>query len=602
MDRRRFYQGLLTVALVAFLAVLALKFRPKVDSPRPVALPGAGSGVSGTLTTTGFRYVQEEAGKTAFVLTAQKVTERGGESRDLEGPRLTLPGTSGETVLSGAQGLFDPTTKTLRVFGGGRLLRPDGWTALSEGFRMTPEGELVAEAEVTLSRRELQGTADLMRYDRETEKAYLEGHVRFQDTAGRRASCTRLMLDLAAHTGALSGPVAIETPQGRVDAPQGQIVLGPDNAVQEVHLGSPATGEGPAGRFRTDRLVLTAGPGGALERLSLEGAVRAEAATGEILETGRIALAPGPADRWAWSAPGALTVSKSGDRMEAPSGTGAAGGGRPFLAQLPGPVRGDGPSGRWSARRASVEGPVRTLEGEVEASRPGETLTADRVVIRADGSQEAFGHARGTRATKGAPQLRFRADHALAAPSGYPVALDGNVGVARELLTLVSPAATVKGPALAEATGGVLVRNTGPRGEETLRARKVVYDGDAALVTATGEARGDSQGYTLKAAEVRAFLDAAGNPERYEAQGAAELDGPARAASGDHLTWEPARQAGTAESQDGRAVVVQKNPYRRAEGPKVAFLGDAVTVSGATAGRRGYLESAPPAPRRPDGR
>ena len=51
-----------------------------------------------------------------------------------------------------------------------------------------------------------------------------------------------------------------------------------------------------------------------------------------------------------------------------------------------------------------------------------------------------------------------------------------------------------------------------------------------------------------------------------------------------------------------RAVVVQKNPYRRAEGPKVAFLGEAVTVSGATAGRRGYLESAPPAPRRPDGR
>lgn len=603
MNRRRMLQTALSVALVAFLTVVAFKFRPKVEGPRPVILPGNGQGVSAVLQTTGFRFVQETDGKTTFVLTAETMTERPGQGRELKKPLLAIPGTGGDTNLQGDDGLFEPTTRTLRVYGNGLLTRPDGWVAEASGFRMTPEGEILAESAATMRRPGLDGHADLLRYDREAEKASLEGGVRFVTSRGLACACSRLLLNLVAHTGALVGPVVFTGPQGRVESPNGRLVLDSGNNLKEVWLETPVKGEGPMGRFSATEMVLELS-GEAISRIVLMGAVRVETpGEGSVMETARLHLIPQPQDRWAWEAPQPVVLRRGADHLDAPSGKGGFGGGQPDRAELPGPVTGDGPSGRWRADRASLQGATQILEGDVRGVRPGERLEADKVVLKPDGFREASGRARGIKEIAGGESLRFVSDKAVSAPGGYPVTLTGAVHIVRGKASVAAPSAVIQDEQTAKARGGATATFLGPQGQETLAAPEILYAGAESRAQASGGAKGMARGYTLTAQEIEAFLDAEGQPERYLATGKGHLDGPKHQADGDTLEWVPAKEFGKATSLAARAWVVLKEPYRRAEGPVVTFEGDRVTVSGGNGGRRGYLETAPASPAgRKDGR
>lgn len=601
MNRRRMLQTALSVALVLFLALVAFRFRPKMEGPRPVALPTGGAGVSAVLQTTGFRHVQETDGKTSFVLTAETMTERPGQGRELKSPRLAIPGPSGETVLQGDEGLFEPATRTLRVFGHGLLTRPDGWVAEASGFRMTPEGELLAESAATLRRPGLTGKADLLRYSRDSEKAALEGAVRFDTNEAMACTCSRLLLDLATHSGTLVGPVVFTGPQGRVTSPEGRLILDEENALREVILTAPVRGEGPMGHFSATEMVLELS-GRQISRIVLTGVVRAETSgEGSVLETARLHLLPQNEGRWRWEGPQPLTLFRGKDFLKAPSGQGGFGGGQADRADLAGPVTGDGPSGRWRADRASLVGATQVFEGDVRGVRPGERLEADRVELRPDGSRVATGRARGVKNRSGEETLRFVANRAVSAPGGYPVALEGAVHIVRGEASVAAPTAVISDERTARASGGATAVFLGSQGQETLTAPDILYEGAHSRAKASGGAKGVARGYTLTAREVEALLDVEGRPERYLATGKAHLDGPGHLADGEAFEWIPSREFGKATSQTARAWVVLKEPYRRAEGPVVTFEGDRVTVLGGEGGRRGYLETTPPTGRT-DGR
>ncbi len=597
MDRRRLIQGMLTVLLVLFLLVLVVKFRPRQSAPRPVALPEPLQAAQGSLTARGFRFEQESAGKVAFVLTALSVTERPGEAKALQGPRLAFPTGGGETVIAGEKGLFDPATRTLRIWEKAALTRPDGWVAEAPGFRMTPEGEVLSEESVAIRRGTLKGRADLLRYQRDSQKAYLEGSVRFDDVAERSLVCSRLTLDLAAHRGDLAGPVALASPAGTLRAPGGTLILTPGNALRQVVLGTPAEGEGAEGRLRADSCALTLDDRGATELLALRGEVHlAGGAAGEEVRTALLEMRPGSDGQWRWSSPGALTVNRGADRLRAPAGSGLAGGGKPFVAELEGPVAGDGPSGRYDADRAKVEGAVRTLEGHVRGSRGGDRIEADRVRLNERGGSEAEGSVKGAREAAGAAPLAFRAARATAGPGGYPLELSGAAVVDRGAMHLEAPVVKLRDRQTAEAAGGATCLWSDPKqGDQTLTARTILYDGAARTARASGGAEGRGRGYLLRAKTVTAKLDAANRPVEYVAEGAARLEGAERDASGDRLAWRPAEKAGEAESEDGRAVLIQKSPYRRVEGARVSFKGRDVEVkTPSEGGRRGSMEADAP--------
>ncbi|MCI4397660.1 MAG: hypothetical protein JHC34_02365 [Acidobacteria bacterium] len=603
MNRRRFIQAILTVLLALFLLLLVIKFRPRTVSVKPLERPAMAVESGGSLAASGFKYVEERSGTVAFVVTADKVTERPGEAKLLFNARVSFPSPGGESVALGKQGLFDAQSHTLRLWDQAKIIRPDGWAATSPGFRLTPEGEIISEEAADLRRGSVEGRADLLRYQRDSQKAYLEGKVHFKDGAGREFSCQRLIADMVTHLGQITGPVTITGPEGTVKAPGGSLVFAGDNTIKAVTLEPAVRGEGPSGKMICDKLAMAMRPDGSIESLSLQGAVKLDSdASAQVVETALLSLRPKAAGGWDWESPGELAVSRKGDRLKAPSGKGTTGAG-PFTASLPGPVIGDGPSGQWSCGHAAVEGPVRSLDGDVKMARAEDTLWADHVTIQESGATEARGNVRGRRETKGSAPMTFTSQKASAAPKIYPLNLQGACVVTKGAMRLEAPSVLIKNKDSVEASGGALCLWSDPKsGERDLKAPFIAYYGLDRHVLARNGAHGTGDGYTIDADEVEALLDAENRVLNYTATGEAKLASNSRDASGDKLTYNPNDGTGQAESSSGRAVLVQKNPYRRAEGALVIFGEKSMSVHQGTSAARGVLEASVPKEKRPDGR
>ncbi len=602
MNRRRFIQALLTILLALFLLLLVVKFRPKSTVIKPVERPAVAIESGGSLAASGFRYVDENAGRVAFVVTAARVTEKPGEAKLLFDAKVTFPSPGGDSVASGKQGLFDAASHTLRLWDEARITRPDGWTATSSGFRLTPEGEVVSEEEAVLHRGAIEGRADILRYGRDSQKAYLEGGVRFNDGAGRKFTCRRLTADMKAHSGDMTGPVSVSGPDGTIGAPGGALVFSDDNTIRQVILEPSVTGEGPSGKMSCDKLVMSLKPGGGIESLALQGSARMEsAAGGQVAQTALLALRPKVTGGWDWESPGSLTVTRGKDVLEAPSGAGTTGSG-PFAASLPGPVTGSGPSGVWSCDHAYVEGALRRLEGNVKIVRGDDTLWSENATIQEDGSAQASGNVRGRREAKGAEPMEFTSQKALAAPKVYPLRLSGSCVVTRGSMRLEAPSIVIPNGEEAEASGGASCAWNGPKGKRLLTAPFIAYRGPEKLVLAKGGAHGTGEGYIIDASQIEARLDKENRPLRYVATGEATLVSDNQDASGDKLVYNPNDGTGQAESESGRAVLVQKKPYRRAEGALVLFGENSLSVQQGASSARGVLEASVPKEKRPDGR
>ena len=601
MNRRRFIQALLTILLALFLLLLVIKFRPKSTVIRPVERPAAAIESGGSLAASGFRYVDESAGKVAFVVTAARVTEKPGEAKLLFNAKVTFPSPGGDSVASGRQGLFDAASHTLRLWDDATIKRPDGWTATSSGFRLTPEGEVVSEEAATLRRGAIEGRADILRYERDSQKAYLEGDVRFKDRAGREFTCRRLTSDMKSHSGNMTGPVSVSGREGTISAPGGTLVFSGDNTIEKVILEPSVKGDGPSGKMSCDKLVMSLKPEGAIESLALQGSARMESEAGkQVAETALLTLRPKASGGWDWESPGPLAVTRLRDVLDAPSGTGTAGSG-PFTASLPGPVTGSGPSGNWSCDHAYVEGATRRLEGKVKIVKGDDTLWANSATIHEDGSAQASGDVRGRREAKGAEPMEFTSQKAVAAPKVYPLKLYGSCVVTRGAMRLMAPAIVIQNSEEAEASGGASCAWSGPKGERLLAAPVIAHKGAEKLVLAKGGAHGTGESYVIDADQVEALLDAKNRPQKYVATGEAKLTSDNQDASGDKLIYNPNDGSGQAESESGRAVLVQKNPYRRAEGALVLFGQDSVSVHQGASSARGVLEASVPKEKRHDG-
>ncbi len=603
MDRRRFLQAVLSVLLALFLLLLVIKFRPRTATVKPIARPAITVENGGSLTASGFRYVQESAGAVAFVVTADKVTENPGEAKLLSNARVVFPAPGGDSVASGNKGLFDASSHTLRLWDDAKLVRPDGWTATSSGFRLTPEGEMLSEEAASMRRGAIEGRADLLRYQRESQRAFLEGNVHFKDNTGHDFSCRRLTADMAAHSGQITGPVTVSGPEGTVRAPGGALLFANNNTLQAVALEPGVQGEGPSGRMICDKLTMAIRPDGAVESLSLQGSVKLDGEPGQqTVETAVVLLRPRTAGGWDWEAPGTMAVTRHKDVLAAPSGTGTLGSG-PFCASLPGPVTGKGPSGEWSADHAAVEGAIRRLDGAAKLVRADDTLWADHVTLQESGAAEAQGNVKGRRETRGGAPLTFASQKASAAPKVYPLRLEGACVVTRGAMRIEAPLIVIKSNQDAEASGGAVCRWNGPKASErTLKAPFIAFYGAKQTVLARQGAHGEGDGYTIDADEVETLLDAENRPLAYVATGGAKLASNSQDASGDRLTYHPGDGTGEAESESGRAVLVQNTPYRRVEGTRVLFGQKSVSVHQGASATRGVLEASVPKEKKPNAR
>ena len=599
MERRRLLQiSILALALI-FLLVLAFKFKPRLETPAPVPLPKPKSRAEGTLSAQEFRYIQQSGDKTDYVVTAEEVTETTQSQKLLTHPVVVTPLTGGrEDRATGSHGTLDVSTKAFRLFEGATI-ESGGWTCRSEGFRFTPEGEAVSEGPVTFTREDMHGQAELATYHRVRRLATLEGSVHLEGNEGRSMRCSKLTLDLEAHSGVLEGPLTFTSSEGSLTSPRGRITLTEDNRLRLLELAPPVLGTGPRGEVRSQRLRVEADNSGKPARYIFLQDVRLTGAPPDILRlaTQELSLDPGEKGAWTWKSPGALAFEGRGEKARASSGTGAFGSGAAPSARLAGPVRGTGDQGDFEGARAGLRDGAWTLDGEASLCRAADTLHADRITWRQDGSGEAEGRVDGTRQPPDHREpLQFRGNRARMATGGYPIHLEGDALVTSGTMALAAPRIQITAADRAEAEGGVsgLLQDK-EAGESRLLAETAGYDGPGKLAWGQGAAWAQGRDYTLTASRVEAHLDAQRRVERYEATGEARLVGKDYDGEGDRLLYTPATRSGEAFRKGRDAVVVQKEPYRRLSAPVVRFAPSrAETLAGGTPSRRGRLEGQAP--------
>ncbi len=613
MDRRRLLQFAFTAVFLLFLVLLLFKFRPKLEAPEPVDPRQVKHSPEGTLSASGFTYRQETAGKVEFTATAAEVTEGAGGLKLLTGPVIVMA--SGARAW-GKKGSLSESESTLRIWEDAHLAQPDGWTASSTGFRLTPEGEIVSESRTDLKRGDLTGGAELLRYHRQTLLAHLEGSVHFEQGL-KTMTCKAVDLNLKEHGGVMAGPVTLTAEQGTLTAPAGTLVLDEQNRLKSVELGSPATGDGPRFSCAGHAVVADFDDQGQLSRIHLAGDASvtskgqppassqppAAAQVSFTAKSDRFDLDPAPDNLWDWTSPGAMVVEREGGVAHATSGRGTLGGKKPDTADLAGPVSGSDRRGDFKGDRALMDGGDWTLVGNAQVTRPGERLTAGRVMFKKDGSSEAEGTVRGWRqgSRAGEAETTYAADRSVSAPGGYPVKLLGNAVVTKGGMALKASTVKISDEKSALAEGGATATFAQEgQGTSTVTAPAIRYSGKDRLATAEGgpkeRARGEGKDYTVTGDQLRALLDEEEKPVRYEAEGKAVFSGALYDATGDDLSYDPATQAGQARGADPAAVVIQKKPYRRVSGPVVNFAPRHLDVlPEALSPRRGSIEGADPA-------
>jgi lipopolysaccharide export system protein LptA len=594
VDRRRLLKVLFSTLFTGFLLLLAYKFKPKLDMPAPGPPETERRTPRGTLSAKGFRYVQQSGSKVEFEITAASVSEGRAGTKLLTEPVMTIPG---QGKAWAREGSFEPSTQTLRIWDDAHVSHAAGWDAASSGFRLTPEGEILSEGDVALSRLDARGWAELLRYQRKAQVAYLEGKVRFEQ-ADKRLTCSRIIVDFSLHSGQIVGPVEFTSLQGDLRAPEGTLALSEKNELTGVSLGSPCTGEGPRGSFSARTLTADLGERGALTALHLrrEAVVRLAGPAPTTLRTALLDIIPSEKESWTWTAPQALTVEREGGKADAASGTGVFGGSAQPSADLAGPVTGKDARGTFRGDRASLEGGDWTLTGHAVVQRPEDWVKADAVTYRQDGSSSASGNVTGWRKPKDQPEFTFASDRADAGAGGFPAVLEGRAKAARDGLDLAAKRIRIRDADTSDAEGdAVAVFRAKDGSTQRVRADLLRFEGREHRAAAEGNARAEGRDYRVEAPKILAFLDEKNAPVRYETEGDSRFDGPAYEGRADRLLYEPATQAGRAYGKGRNAVVIQKDPYRRMSGPAIAYAPRRFEVLPAEqASLRGSLEGVQP--------
>ncbi len=595
IDRRRALQIAFSAVFIIFLLVLAYHFKPKVEVPPPARPDTVKTGTEGTLSAEGFHYRQETEGKVDYTITADTVTEARDGTKKLTKPVLSIPH---QGKAWGDKGSFAPDTKQLRIWENAAMSHEGGWLAHATGFRLTPEGEVVSESAVTFSMGRALGSAELMRYNRHTQVAHLEGHVDLVKGSAH-LTCRAIAVNLATHRGAMDGPVRVTSGDAVLRAPRGTLVLTNDNEIRRIVLGSPASGESGPNRFTSKTAAAVLGHGGRLLSVHLDGdtVVDSEKTPRAYrLDTASLDLVPRPGGLWHWTAPDALTIATKDGEAHAVSGTGTFGGKKPMNASLKGPIRGRQQNGTFTSDDAELAGDDWTLTGHALVVKPDERLSADTITRHGNGETTAKGHVSGSRSPEGEPTVTFTSDAMRSAEGGYPALLTGSVTLVRGDMTLTAP--RVKAPdarTIEGQDGATAVFRDVSGASQTVTGRTLTYDGTRHIATADGDARGKGKNYSIRAGTLVARLDRKDSPLSYEAQGDCRFDGTAYSGEGDRLTYDPSSRSGRASSAQGDATITQKHPYHRVSGPTVVFSPRHLDVLERKGGlSRGTLEGVQP--------
>ncbi len=497
----------------------------------------------------GFEFTESIAGKTVFVLRADKTLGLSSGWNDIEGVQLQLY-RAGEqrATLTCDSARFNPQTRDAKLTGAVQLSFPDGGLVDTDRGRFDATSRrFVADSSVVYSSPQAIGEAQHATYDLTRDLVDLNGGVIMRQRNGPTLRTDHLSYDRDTKEVSFPVGVSLEGDTFRVRASEGRLTFSKEGGLPEhidLRGGVQFDGSDPAGLDQmdgwADRIVADRDPGNVWHMTATTPGpwVRLEshAAAGSIisLSTWRLKAAIGDAGILHAECDGVTCMTEV--PLEGPPRTGEARqaklwfeGGRltSLLLEQDVSLWADGTLGRGSrARFLSGEGKM-VLAGQ---ERGGERavlvsgrsrMSADRVTFL-DASREAYaeGSVNGVAAEAGLfagagteqPPVRFAADTLHATQGGEELRLKGNARVWQgQRLLLADEIVFNQRSEDLQAFGNV--RTTLPAqqmqpgssstDEVLVVARSLHYQRAARLAVYTGNVRYSDAAHILAASELR---------------------------------------------------------------------------------------------------
>lgn len=581
MNREKIFKSLMFLLFVLLLLLL-FRFRPRIEGPEKLEHPSVTeTGV--VLSGKDFRYEERQGGQTRYVVTAEEVLETSRVEKELLNPVVVIPKKEGsEDRVLGKKGTLSLSRQEVRIYGGARIEIGRSMTISSPAFRLTPQGEVVSEGRAEISRDDLRGAADILRYDRERRVAYLEGNV---DLGGPNTSFTasRIIIDFNSHSGEIEGPVEAVKEDFRLGAPKGTMALDKENKLQSVTLSPPTRGETASAIFASRSSDYRFDKNGAVNEIVLRGeaVISQKGAFPGRVETDVLNLSRPAGKDWTWSAPGQMNFFRGPEKVVAGSGSGTIRGSS-FSGDLQGPVRGWNETGEFASNSARISDGSLELIGDARAVKGGDSVTAERIVVLQSGEKRAEGAVAGKSVSQGGETFNFTADKAFMAKSTYPVKLSGNVHIFSPKIDFKGEEATFLSAKAMRACKGASVAAEGKDNPVFLFAGQLDYDESEERLEASGESSATDGMSKLSASrKIVLLFDREKKAEKITAEGSAVYESPKYTAKGDRIVYFPKEKKGEVSSEAGMAVVTEKDPYRLVTGRAIQFGNRQLGIGGA---------------------
>lgn len=571
MNKEKTFRWLLFL-LFLLVAVFLFRFRPRIEGPEKLEHPSVTeTGV--VLSGKDFRYEERQGGETRYVVTADEVLETSRVEKELLNPVVVIPGKEGsEDRVLGKKGTLSLSRQEVRIYGGARIEIGRSMAISSPAFRLTPQGEVVSEGRAEITRDELKGAADILRYDRERRIAFLEGNV---DLSGPDTSfkATRIIIDFNSHSGEIEGPIEAVKEDFRLGSPRGTMSLDRENRLQSVTLSPPTRGETAAASFASRFSDYRFDRNGAVSEIVLRGeaSVARKGADPGRVETEILSLARPAGKDWTWSAPGQMNFFRGEEKIVAGSGSGKIRGST-FTGDLGGPVRGWSGTGEFSSDSARISEGSFELVGNARTVKGGDSVVAEKMVVLQSGEKRAEGSVAGKSVSQSGETFNFTSERASMAKSSYPVKLSGNVHIFSPKIDFKGEEATFLSARSVRACRGASVAARGKDDTVFLYAGQLDYDeAEGRLETAGDSSATDGKSRLSASRKMVLLLDRENKAEKLTAEGSAVYESPNYEARGDRIEYFPKEKKGEVSSEAGMAVVREKNPYRLVTGRTIQF-------------------------------
>lgn len=580
MKREKIFSFLAFVTLI-LLIFLLFRFKPSIVGPKEIEKLKI-DGSKKVVSAKNFQYEVRQKDKVKYKILAEEIIDGEEGDKELKNVNVIIPrGEKGEEKVVSKKGRFNEIKNELRVYEDARIILMDGITIKSDAYRITPQNEVVSEGRSYFNKDKINGSSDILRYDREERIIYLEGNV-FIKGENLSFSSSRLYLNLNTHLGEIDGPINFEKDDLKVNSPLGRVFLTDDNKLKEITLFKPIKGETNSLNFSSKTAILYFGKNGNLEKSELvEDVVLVSKSdeSGKLL-TKKLILTNTNDHKTLWESPFSVTLLKKNFTLLAKSGKGDFKD-KYMNGILDGPTRGFGEETEASSNYAEIKQNDIIFIGDVQAVSKKNTIESEKLIRENSGNYRGIGNVRGKTTNERNETTFYECDEADFPPSKYPILLNGRAKIYSNNFILRGEKFTLLDENTFKGCDGVT-------GEFYFEKEKVLVNSlemeyfknkrKAAFYKNPSAVSLDSK--LLSKESITLFLDDSGKLDKVLALDEGYFENNDIIAKGEKITYFPKTKEGEAFSEKGISYGIEKGVSRRVKGKVIYFKNKDIFVKG----------------------